>query len=266
MKINDKMWLWGRSQPYTEIETPFVDGYTEYTPTFNGFSVQPQVEARYYSPVSGMVHLWMTTTVHGTSISTSFSFNLPVVASSTISQNCVVASSTNNNNTESLAGRVVITQGSTTATCYINSALGAWTAIRNKSINLNIIYESSGYTSYTPIFGGYLVSPTVVARYNNSIPNFTHLWITTTTHGTSNSTIASGLTITLPVTSTNTITQYLPVTSITDNGISQQAQGLMVIPPNSNTATIYRNGTLATAWTGSGNKSFNLSVQYQSAT
>jgi hypothetical protein len=264
--LRNKRLVAGISIPYTEDEEAWVETYTSYTPVFTGFSVSPTVEARYFN-YSGMVHLWMTTTTNGTSNATTFTFTLPIAAVSSTSQNCIVSAVTNGGNLQSLPGIVVITSGSTTATCYVNTGLAVWNASGTKAINLSILYEASGYTAWSPTFGGFSVSPTVVARYNNSTPYFTHLWITATAHGTSNASGAATLTFTLPVTSANNgITQYIPCTRITNNGSAQNTPGLIVIPPNSNTAIVYRDSQLTTVWTASGNKSFGCSITYESAT
>lgn len=121
------------------------------------------------------------------------------------------------------------------------------------------------YTSYTPTFGGFSVSPTVVARYVN-YGGLVHVWITTTVHGTSNATGAATLTFTLPITSANTTSQNTVVAVTVNNGARSTVPGLCVVTANSTTATVYRDSTAVTAWTGSGNKSFNLSIVYDAGT
>jgi hypothetical protein len=120
------------------------------------------------------------------------------------------------------------------------------------------------YQSYTPTFAGFSVDPVVVARYM-LIGKKCHVWLATTSHGTSNSTGAASTTITLPFTSNITIGQTVMCARIVNSGANQSAPGLLSIAANSNVATVYRDGTLITAWTGSGNKSFSFSIEYEIA-
>lgn len=118
--------------------------------------------------------------------------------------------------------------------------------------------------TWVPTFAGFSADPTMTCRYI-VFGKTCWFWITTTAHGTSNSTSASGTTITLPFTSANITTQNAVAARITDNGANQSAPGLCLIASNSNVCTVYRNGSLTTAWTGSGNKSFSLVGQYEIA-
>src|SRR5688572_21759523 len=94
------------------------------------------------------------------------------------------------------------------------------------------------YSSYTPtFFTGFSTPPVVQARYF-IVDGMCHLWITTLTHGISNSTTANGVTFELPFVSANTVPQSAPVDVIFSNG-RQAAKGWCNIPANSNVATVY---------------------------
>lgn len=238
--------------------------YTSYTPTFGGFSVAPTVVARYVN-YGGLVHLWITATAHGTSNATaanSLTFTLPIASANTIVQNCVCASTTNNGVRNSAPGLVVLTSNSTTATVFRDmTTVTTWTGSGNKSFNLSLVYEASGYTAYAPTFAGFSANPTVTARYIRLF-GACHYYLTTTAHGTSNNTGSAATTVSLPVVSANYV-QRIPCTIIVDNGSRQSAEGMMYIAASTGTAIIYRNAGEGTLWTGSGNKSFTFSIGYE---
>jgi hypothetical protein len=121
------------------------------------------------------------------------------------------------------------------------------------------------YTTYTPTFAGFSASPTVVARYVN-YGGLVHVWIQTTAHGTSNATAANSLTFTLPIASANTVAQNTVVSVTVNSGARSTVPGYCLITANSTTATVYRDSSAVTTWTGSGNKSFNLSIVYDAGT
>jgi len=115
------------------------------------------------------------------------------------------------------------------------------------------------YLTHTPTYTGFSVDPVGTMYYKN-YSGMVHAVITVVTHGTSN---ATSFTFTLPQTSANNgITQYIHSVSTRNNGTNGTAPGLIVIPPNSTTATLYRDGTLAT-WTAASTKSFTCSFQYE---
>lgn len=118
--------------------------------------------------------------------------------------------------------------------------------------------------TWTPTFAGFSVDPTVTARYI-LIGKLCFFWVTASAHGTSNSTTASGKTMTLPFTSYNGASQAIPISRLTDNGANQSAPGLGLIASNSNVMTVYRNSSITTAWTGSGNCSWSTNGVYEIA-
>jgi hypothetical protein len=119
-------------------------------------------------------------------------------------------------------------------------------------------------SSWVPVFAGFSADPTVTARYL-LIGKMCFYWVTATAHGTSNSTTASGKTMTLPFTSYNGTTQNTVAGRITNNGANQSAPGLGLIASNSNVMTVYRDSTLVTTWTASGNCSWSISGVYEIA-
>lgn len=118
--------------------------------------------------------------------------------------------------------------------------------------------------TWVPTFAGFSADPTMTCRYI-LIGKMCHFWITATGHGTSNSTTASGKTMTLPFTSYSGTTQSITIAGITDAGAIQTATGRGIIASNSNVMTIYRNAGITTAWTGSGNCSWACSGSYEIA-
>lgn len=118
--------------------------------------------------------------------------------------------------------------------------------------------------TWVPTFAGFSADPTMTCRYL-LVGKMCFFWITATGHGTSNSTSASGKTMTLPFTSYNGTSQNIVAARITDNGSAQSAPGLGLVASNSNVMTVYRNSTLTTAWTGSGNCSWSMSGFYEIA-
>lgn len=236
----------------------FEDTYSSYTPTFGGFSVSPIVDAHYIN-MGGMVNLWITPSVHGTSNATSFTFTLPIASANTISQNLVAARVTDAGASQTVPGCVIILANSTTANVYKTAqATAAWTNSGQKSCKINILYEASGYTGYTPTFTGFSVNPTVTARYFQ-LGKFVHVYINASVHGTSN---ATTFTMTLPFTAANTVDQYVPIAGYNNNGARGTTSGLGVITKNTNIMTLYTNTNLA-AWTASNNKSPAASFEYE---
>lgn len=242
--------------------------YQSYTPTFAGFSTAPIVQARYFV-VDGMCHLWITTITHGISNSTSASgttFTLPFTSANTAGVSATV-DLIYNNGRQQAKGLCVIPANSSTATVYLDFlTTTTWTANGNpKSFNLTLAYEVTGSTNYsgwTPSWGGFSVNPTVTARSILHTGGMCHVYMTATGHGTSNNTGASSTTFTLPYTSATGFTQTVQGAG----GTASTRQGVpfvVVVAANSNVATVYRDGTLATTWNGSGNKSFNLNFFYE---
>lgn len=118
--------------------------------------------------------------------------------------------------------------------------------------------------TWVPTFAGFSADPTMTCRYV-LVGKMCFFWITTTGHGTSNSTTASGKTMTLPFTSYNGVGQNIIIARLTNSGSNQSAPGLGSIASNSNVMTIYRDSTLITAWTASGNCSWSTSGVYEIA-
>src|SRR5688572_1473248 len=115
-------------------------------------------------------------------------------------------------------------------------------------------FANAPYSSYDPeFFTGFSTPPVVQARYF-VINGMCHLWITTLTHGISNGTTANGVTFELPFTSANTVSQNAPVDVIykETSGGRQAAKGLVVIPANSNVATVYVDFSTTALWATSG--------------
>lgn len=248
--------------------------YSSYTPTFiSGFSTPPVVQARYFV-INGMCHLWITTLAHGISNGTAaggVTFELPFTSANTIAQHApvdVIYKETSGGR-QAAKGFCAITANSNVATVYVDFSTSAlWaTSGDDQSFNLTLAYEvtgATGYSAWTPTFAGFSVSPTVTARYINLGGGLYHAYMTTIGHGTSNSTSASGTTFTLPATSANAgIAQSTQGSGGTNGGSRQSVPFTIVVANNSATATVYRDGTLATAWTGSGNKSFNVSFFFE---
>jgi carbohydrate esterase-like sialic acid-specific acetylesterase len=242
--------------------------YASYTPTFTGFSTDPIVQARYYV-LNGMCHLWITTLTNGVSNNTSASattFTLPFTSANTVGQHAqadVIVSNTR----QAAKGYVGIAANSNTATVYVDfSQTTAWAANgTDKSFNLTLAYEVTGSTSYvawTPSWGGFSANPTVTARYIDLGGGLVHCYLTATGHGTSNNTGASATTFTLPFNSVAGTSQGVQGSGGTAS-TRQSVPFTVSIAANSNVATVFRDGTLATAWNGSGNKSFNLSFFYE---
>lgn len=238
----------------------FQDAYSSYTPTFTGFSVAPTVVAHYVN-LGGMINLWMTPTVHGTSNATSFTFTLPIATANTIGQQIVSARVTDNGASQTQPGLVALTPNSTTCTVYKTSQASAtsWTASGQKSCKINILYEASGYSAYTPSWTGFSSNPVVTARYFQN-GKFVHVYITASSHGTSN---ATTLTVSLPFTAANTVDQYVPIAGYNNNGARGTIAGLGVITKNTTTMTCYIN-MQSGAWSSSSSKSISCSFAYES--
>jgi hypothetical protein len=244
--------------PYI-FQRVFQDTYLSYTPTFTGFSVDPVVIA-HYANLGGMVNLWITPSVHGTSNATSLTFTLPIATANTISQQLVSARVTDAGASQSQPGLVVLTANSTTATVYKTSQASgtSWTASGSKSFKINILYEASGYSAYTPSWTGFSANPTVTARYFQN-GKFVHVYMTASGHGTSN---ATTLTVTLPFTAANTVNQYVPIAGYNNNGSRGAIAGLGVIGANTNIMTCYINMQSGT-WSSSSSKSISCSFEYE---
>lgn len=243
--------------------------YTSYTPTFfTGFSTPPVVQARYFV-INGMCHLWITTLTHGISDGTTangVTFQLPFVSANTTTQSAPV-DVIYNNGRQSAKGWCSIPANSNVATVYVDfTTTTLWTASPNdKSFNLTLGYEVTGTTNYaawTPTFAGFSVAPTVVARSIALGGGLCHVYMNVTAHGTSNASGASATTFTLPYNSASGQAQGVQGSGGTAS-IRQNVPFTVSIAAGSNVATVYRDGTLATAWNGSGNKSFNLSFFYE---
>jgi hypothetical protein len=242
--------------------------YSSYTPTFTGFSTPPVVQSRYFV-INGMCHLWLTTLTHGVSNSTAangVTFTLPFTSANTVAQNAPVDVIFSNGR-QSAKGLCVIPANSNIATVYVDFSTSAlWTASpNNKSFNLTLGYEVTGTTNYsawTPTFGGFSVSPTVTARSIQLGGGLCHVYMSTSSHGTSNNSGASSTTFTLPYVSASGVAQG--VQGAGGTATSRESTPFTIsIAAGSNVATVYRNGTLATTWNGSGNKSFNISFFYE---
>lgn len=117
-----------------------ASGYTSHTPTFGGFSVAPTVACRYFVN-DKFAHLYMSTSAHGTSNATNFTFTLPHTSANTEDQIVPVSVVTNNGIRSASQGLCIITKNSTTATVYRDMNSTLWTASGNKSCNLSIDYE-----------------------------------------------------------------------------------------------------------------------------
>lgn len=242
--------------------------YTSYTPTFTGFSTDPIVQSRYFV-INGMCHLWLTTLTHGVSNSTTangVTFTLPFTSANTTSQHAPVDVIFSNTR-QAVKGLCIILPNTNVATVYVDfSTTALWTASpNNKSFNLTLAYEvtgATGYSAWAPTFAGFSVSPTVTARSILHTGGMCHVYMTSTGHGTSNNTGASSTTFTLPYTSASGVSQQIQGSGGTAS-TRQTVPFTIVIAAGSNVATVYREGTLSTAWNGSGNKSFNISFFYE---
>lgn len=245
--------------------------YDSYTPTFTGFSTPPVVQARYFV-INGMCHLWITTITHGISNGTTangVTFTLPFTSANTTSQSAPVdlIYKETAGGRQAAKGFCSIAANATTAIVYVDFSTSAlWaTSGDDQSFNLTLAYEVTGTTSYsawTPTFAGFSVSPTVTARSILHTGGMCHVYMTATGHGTSNNTGAASTTFTLPYTSATGFTQSFQGSGGTAS-TRQSVPFTITVPSNSNVATVYRDGTLATAWNGSGNKSFNISFFYE---
>lgn len=247
----------------------FNQPYQSYTPTFAGFSTAPVVEAR-YAVFDGLCHLWVTTAVHGVSNSTSATgttFTLPFTSANTTSQRAPV-DVIYSDGRKAAKGLCIIPANSNVATVYVDPGLGtAWEANgTQKSFNLTLAYEvtgTTGYTPWTPTFGGFSVAPTVTARsivINSG--GMCHVYMTASAHGTSNNSVASATTFTLPYTSASGVAQAVQGSGGTAT-TRQIVPFFISIAAGSNVATVYRDGTLTTAWNATGNKSFEASFFYE---
>lgn len=244
--------------------------YSSYTPTFTGFSTPPVVQARYFV-INGMCHLWITTLTHGVSNGTTaggVTFTLPITSANTSFNLSPVDVIYKNGARQAAKGYCTIAANATTCTVYVDfSATLAWSANGNgQSFNLTIAYETTGSTSYapwTPTFGGFSVSPTVTAARSILLPGGTcHAYMSTSGTGTSNDAGAAATTFTLPYTSASGYTQHVQGSGGTAT-TRQTVPFTIIIAAGSNVATIYRDGTLTTAWNGSGGKTFNFSFFYE---
>lgn len=117
--------------------------------------------------------------------------------------------------------------------------------------------------TWVPTFAGFSADPTMTCRYI-IIGKFCFFWVTATGHGTSNSTTASGKTMTLPFTSFNGTTQSISVARVTNNAVAI-GPGVGIVASNSNVMTVYRDSTTSAAWTGSGNCSWSMVGVYEIA-
>lgn len=244
--------------------------YTSYSPTFfTGFSTPPVVQARYFI-INGMCHLWITTLTHGVSNGTTangVTFELPFTSANTVAQHAPV-DVIYSNGRQAAKGLCVILANSNTATVYVDFTTTAlWTASPNeKSFNLTLGYEvtgSTGYAAWTSTFAGFSVAPTVTSRYIHLGGGMYHVYMSATGHGTSNTTAANSTTFTLPVAAASGTSQQVQGSGGTNGGTKQSVPFTIVLTAGSTTATVYREGTLSTTWTGSGNKSFQISFFYE---
>lgn len=120
------------------------------------------------------------------------------------------------------------------------------------------------YSAWTPAWAGFSTDPVVVARYQ-VIGKTCFFWVNPSSHGVSNATTAAGKTMTLPFTSSSAIAQPVFTVRITNNGSPQAGPGFGLIALSSNVMTVYRDGVLNVAWTGSGNCSWSMFGQYEIA-
>lgn len=244
--------------------------YSTYTPTFTGFSTPPVVQARYFV-INGMCHLWITTITHGVSNGTTASgvtFTLPIISANTSFNLSPVDVIYKNGARQTAKGYCTIAANASVATVYVDfSATTGWSASGNaQSFNLTLAYETTGTTSYsgwTPSFAGFSVNPTVTVARSILLSGGTcHVYMSTSGTGTSNNSSASGTTFTLPYTSASGYTQQVQGSGGTAT-TRQSVPFTIIIAAGSNVATIYRDGTLTTAWNGSGGKTFNFSFFYE---
>lgn len=238
--------------------------YSSYTPTFTGFSTPPVVQARYFV-INGMCHLWLTTLTHGTSNSGTLTFTLPFTSANTVQQNFpvdVIVRGTR----QAAKGLCRVNANSNVADVFVDfSTTLAWVGSGDKSFNLTLAYEVTGTTTYsawTPTFGGFSVAPTVTARSIQLGGGMCHVYMLTTAHGTSNNAGAAATTFTLPYVSASGVTQHIQGSGGTAT-TRQSVPFTIIIAAGSNVATVYRDGTLTTAWNATGNKSFNFSFVYE---
>lgn len=117
-----------------------MGAYTDYTPSFTGFSVAPtSITARYF--LSGkMCTVWYTSSA-GTSNATTLTITLPFNASSSASQYFISVQATNSGTAATSPGMLVTRTSSNIADVYLTAAAGAWTANGSKNIRFVITYE-----------------------------------------------------------------------------------------------------------------------------
>lgn len=118
------------------------------------------------------------------------------------------------------------------------------------------------YTSFTPVFSGFSTQPTATGRYKLT-NKMCHTIITATVNGTSNEGPLTSFRVSLPFVSNGDTFQTVDCALIVDNGTKQTIGGIILIAPRTNTGQVYLNGTLASTWTASGEKSFSTSFVYQ---
>lgn len=116
-----------------------------------------------------------------------------------------------------------------------------------------------GWFSWTPVWSGFSVNPTTVARFMLEGSKVT-VCVRSSSTGTSN---ANTLTLTAPLTSKTIANMAWVVIPISmDNGVASATADFCLITSNSSTIVAYKAGS-TTGWTTSGGKSVSFTLTYE---
>lgn len=114
-------------------------GYTTFAPAATGYSVTPTTTVARYLQQGKLV--FMDISITGTSNATTLTFTLPVAPKSPASYQLIV---TDNSTAQNDPGLVTFTAASTTATCYKNLDVTAFTNSGTKAIRgFGIVFEAN---------------------------------------------------------------------------------------------------------------------------
>lgn len=119
-----------------------VGAWKTWTPAFTGFSSDPTVDAARFSQVGKSIVARLSTS-GGTSNATTFTVTLPVVASSTVIQESLIAVLTDGGGVMTTPGLLRTRTGSTTADLYIDSDQQGWVGSSAKNATFVITYETN---------------------------------------------------------------------------------------------------------------------------
>lgn len=125
--------------------------------------------------------------------------------------------------------------------------------------NLATIAQAVAWASWSPVYTGYSVNPTVSVAHYIQIGKIVIATLEHSAYGTSNTT---ALTLTLPIAAKSA--QTLLGGRIRDNGGYSTTIGVLVTSAGSTVATAFRDMT-GTAWTAANGKGLDFTIIYEAA-